>query len=92
MTIEAVSVYVKIDGRVVLAPIAQEKAQLFMRMLPVFQEGQPSKATVYVMPKEVADHVEAAGRAISGVLQQLKGGAHACPVAADVINALKENA
>ena len=33
MTIEAVSVYVKIDGRVVLAPIAQEKAQLFKNVL-----------------------------------------------------------
>ena len=74
MTIEAVSVYVKIDGRVVLAPIAQEKAQLFMRMLPVFQEGQPSEASVNVMPKEVADHVEAAGRELHAMLTKKKGG------------------
>lgn len=75
MNIEAVSIYVKIDGRVVLAPIAQAKAQLFMGMLPAFQEGQPSKASVYVMPKEVADHVEAAGRAVHSVLTKKKGGA-----------------
>jgi hypothetical protein len=74
MNIEAVSVYVKIDGRVVLAPIAQEKAQLFMGMLPAFQEGHPSKATVYVMPKEVADHVEAAGRALNKKLTKKQGG------------------
>jgi hypothetical protein len=75
MNIEAVSVYLKIDGRVLLAPIAQDKAQLFMGMLPAFQEGQPSQASVYVMPKEVADHVEAAGRALHANLTKNKGGA-----------------
>jgi hypothetical protein len=76
MNIEGISVFLKIDGRLVLAPIASGSAQLFVSMLPAFQADQPAQAKVYVMPKEVADHVEAAGRAISGVLQQLKGGAN----------------
>ncbi|MDA8455291.1 hypothetical protein M4R22_11010 [Acidovorax sp. GBBC 3334] len=76
MNIEAISVFVKIDGRVVLAPIASDSAQLFMGMLPAFQEGSPERATVYVMPSEVADHVEAAGRALGDVLKMRKGAAH----------------
>lgn len=76
MNIEAISLFVKIDGRLVLAPIASDKAQLFMGMLSAFQEGSPEKATVYVMPAEVAEHVEAAGRKLSDVLQQRKGAAH----------------
>lgn len=39
MNIEAISVFLKIDGRVVLAPIASKSAQLFVGMLPAFQEG-----------------------------------------------------
>lgn len=76
MNIEAISVFVKIDGRLVLAPIASDSAQLFMGMLPAFQEGRPTMATVYVMPAEVADHVEAAGRALGDVLQKRKRAPH----------------
>ena len=56
---------------------AVEKVVPLLRLpsvLPVFQEGQPSKASVYVMPKEVADHVEAAGRELHAMLTKKKGG------------------
>lgn len=68
MKIEAISIFLKIDCRTVLAPIAPESGELFMGMLPAFQNGSPIKPTVYVMPEEVIEHVEAAGRALRDVL------------------------
>ena len=70
MNIEAISVFLKIDGRVVLAPIASKSAQLFVGMLPAFQEGQPKQAKMYVMPPEVTVHIENAGRALGGVMEK----------------------
>lgn len=62
--ITSISVFIEADGQVCLAPISAELAPLFLGMLPAFQDGQPKAAKMLVMPKEVADHVQAAQRAL----------------------------
>lgn len=62
--ITKISVYIEADGKLCLAPIAAECAEMFVGMLPAFQEGSPKAAKLLLMPKDVADHVEAAGRAL----------------------------
>lgn len=70
MNIQAISVFIQVDGQKCFAPIQPEFAELFMRMLPAFQHGDGKTGTLLVMPEEAARHVEAAGQAIGDVVMK----------------------
>lgn len=59
--IDAIAVYVVIEGKVCLAPIAEESAEVFVAMLSAFQAGSPRETKLIHMPDSVARHVHAAG-------------------------------
>ena len=61
MEIQRISVFVEIDGRVCLVPIAPEKAEIFIGMLPAFQSGEQKEARLIVLSPKVVEHVTAAG-------------------------------
>lgn len=62
--VTAISVFLKVNGRLCLAPISPDCAAMFVSMLPAFQHGQPEAAKLVAMPLAVAVHIEAAGRAL----------------------------
>lgn len=68
--IEAVSVFVVVDGRLCLAPIPAESAPLLIGLIAPLQDGQPKETRLVVMPPSVAEHVEAAGKALGRAINQ----------------------
>ncbi len=71
--IEAVSVFVMVDGRLCLAPIPAESAPLLVGLIAPLQDGQPKETKLVVMPPSVAKHVEAAGKALAYAIKQRAG-------------------
>lgn len=72
INIEAIAVYVQIDGKVCLAPIAEESAHMFVQMLPAFQPGLPEKTKLIQMPDAVASLVNAAGVALGASIDEAR--------------------
>lgn len=70
MNVQGISVFVQIDGHKCFAPIDAESMELFVRMLPSFQPSQDGNPYLLVLPKEAAEHAEAAGRAIAAAIQE----------------------
>ena len=62
--IDAISVFIQIDGQTCLAPIDQSNADFFLKMLSAFQTGSPPETKLIKLPKDVADKVAAVGTAI----------------------------
>lgn len=70
INIEAIAVYVRIDGKVCLAPVSEEMAQAFVAMLSAFQPGQPKATKLIHMPDSVASLVNAAGVALGMAIDE----------------------
>ena len=74
--ITAISVFVELDGRLCLAPIAPDSAQLFVSMLSVYQ-GDPDKGvTLYPVPDEARACVYQAGQIIGERINKGRGKAN----------------
>ena len=70
--IDAIAVYVVIEGKVCLAPIAEESAEVFVAMLSAFQAGQPRGTKLIHMPDSVARHVVNAGKELGAEIAKKK--------------------
>ena len=62
--IDAISVFIQIDGPTCLAPIDQSNADVFLKMLFTSQTGSPPETKLIKLPKEIADKVFAVGTPI----------------------------
>ncbi|TDF24604.1 hypothetical protein EZI45_20940 [Delftia tsuruhatensis] len=58
MNITAINVFIEVDGKQTMAFIGKEQAELFVRMLPSFQDGQPDAPELYTLPASVAAPLE----------------------------------
>lgn len=72
INIEAIAVYVRIDGKVCLAPIAEEMSQAFVGMLSAFQSGQPKATKLILMPDSVSSLVNAAGVSLGVAIDEAR--------------------
>ena len=70
--ITAISVFVEIDGRLCLAPIAPESAQMFVSMLSAYQSNPDKGATLYPVPDEARACVYQAGQIIGGRINKVR--------------------
>lgn len=68
--IEAVSVFVMLDGRLCLAPIPTQSEAILIGLIAPLQDGQPKETKLVVMPPSVAKHVQAAGKALGYAIKQ----------------------
>lgn len=53
MTITAINVFIEVDGKQCAAFISAEMADVFVRMLPAMQAGQPQQAMLHTLPPSV---------------------------------------
>ncbi|MCG3785703.1 hypothetical protein [Delftia acidovorans] len=53
MTITAINVFIEVDGKQCAAFISEEMADVFVRMLPAMQAGQPQQAMLHTLPDSV---------------------------------------
>lgn len=53
MSITAINVFIEIDGKQCAAFISAEMADVFVRMLPAMQTGQPAQAVLRALPDSV---------------------------------------
>lgn len=72
INIEALAVYVRVDGETFLAPISPERASMFLGMISAFQSGSPEKTNLIRMPGSVAELVDAAGAELGKHIDSIK--------------------
>lgn len=70
--IDAIAVYVIIDGKVCLAPVAAEMSEAFIGMLSAFQAGQQRETKLIRLPDSVARHVVNAGKELAAEITKKK--------------------
>ncbi|MEG0937941.1 MAG: hypothetical protein RSE32_03330 [Comamonas sp.] len=68
--ITAISVFVEFDGRLCLAPIAPESAQIFVSMLSAYQSNPDKGVTLYPVPDEARECVYQAGQIIGAQINK----------------------
>lgn len=64
MNITAINVFIEIDGKQCAAFISADMADVFVRMLPAMQAGQPEKATLHTLPESVMQPLQQTRKAI----------------------------
>lgn len=69
--IQGIAVYIQIDDRLCLAMIDADKSEMFIGMLPAFQDGDKSAKLLY-MPESVRVHIEGASRALAKHIEELQ--------------------
>ncbi|EPD40890.1 MAG TPA: hypothetical protein DDZ62_03350 [Delftia acidovorans] len=72
MNITAINVFIEVDGKQTMAFIGKEQAELFVRMLPSFQDGQPNAPKLYTLPASVAAPLEKTRAALYDCLMKPK--------------------
>lgn len=70
--VQGIAVYIQIDDRLCLAMIDADKSEMFIGMLPAFQDGDNKAAKLMYMPESVRVHVAAASRALAEHMQELQ--------------------
>ena len=70
--ITAISIFVEVDGRLCLAPITPESAEIFVSMLSAYQDKPDQGTTLYPVPDEARECVYRAGQVISERMRQKK--------------------
>lgn len=70
--IQAIAVYIQVDDRLCLAMIDQDKADLFVGMIPAYQSGDNKAALLHFMPESVRVHVAAASMALAKHMEELQ--------------------
>lgn len=70
--ITAISIFIEVDGRLCLAPIAPESAQIFVGMLSSYQSNPDKGTTLYPIPDEARDCVYRAGQIIGECINKGK--------------------
>lgn len=64
MSITAINVFIEIDGKQCAAFISADMADVFVRMLPAMQTGQPDGATLHTLPDSVIEPLQRTRRAM----------------------------
>lgn len=84
LNITAISVFIEIDGRLCLAPIAPDSAQIFVNMLSAYQSNPEKGVTLYPVPDEARECVYLAGQIIGERIGKGKTSRNATPSPATV--------
>lgn len=72
INIEALALYVRVDGNTFLAPISPDRAAMFLGMVAAFQADTPEKTRLIRMPDSVGDLVDAAGQELGRHIEAVK--------------------